>query len=89
MSCGRSAGRRRAHTRGYAAGHVWLAELAPSTVYEVLNGPPAKPHKLSYYPERRYPALEERRRRFWKSAPRGDAAADAEGRPSGCCAFLR
>ena len=52
-----------AHARehGPAAGHACLAELAPSTVHEVLNSQPAKPHKVRYYLQRRDPAFEERK----------------------------
>jgi transposase len=52
-----------AHGRGHgpAAGHDCLAELAPSTVHEVLNGQPIKPHKVRYYLERRDPAFEARK----------------------------
>jgi transposase len=52
-----------AHARehGPAAGHVCLAELAPSTAHEVLNGQPVKPHKIRYYLQRRDPAFEERK----------------------------
>jgi hypothetical protein len=37
-----------AHARehGPVAGHACLAELAPSTVHEVLNSQPVKPHKV-------------------------------------------
>jgi transposase len=52
-----------AHARehGSAAGHACLAELAPSTVHEVLNSQPVKPHKMRYYLQRRDPAFEERK----------------------------
>jgi transposase len=52
-----------AHARGHgpAAGHHCLAELAPSTVHEVLNSQPIKPHKVRYYLERRDPAFEARK----------------------------
>jgi transposase len=52
-----------AHARehGPAAGHACLAELAPSTVHEVLNSQPVKPHKVRYYLQRRDPAFEERK----------------------------
>jgi hypothetical protein len=43
---------------GPAAGHVCLAELAPSTVHEVLNSQPVKPH---YYLQRRDPDFEARK----------------------------
>jgi transposase len=51
------------HARGHgpAAGHACLAELAPSTVHEVLNGQPVKPHKIRYYLERRDPAFDARK----------------------------
>jgi transposase len=48
-----------ARERGPAAGHACLAELAPSTVHEVLNSQPVKPHKVRYYLQRRDPAFEE------------------------------
>jgi hypothetical protein len=35
-----------ARERGPAAGHACLAELAPSTLHEVLNSQPVKPHKV-------------------------------------------
>jgi transposase len=50
-----------ARQRGPAAGHACLAELAPSTVHEVLNSQPVKPHKVRYYLQRRDPAFEERK----------------------------
>jgi hypothetical protein len=50
-----------ARVRGPAAGHACLAELAPSTVHEVLNSQPVKPHKVRYYLQRRDPAFEERK----------------------------
>jgi hypothetical protein len=52
-----------AHARqhGATAGHACLAELAPSTVHEVLNSQPIKPHKVRYYLERRDPAFEDRK----------------------------
>jgi transposase len=50
-----------ARSHGPAAGHECLAELAPSTVHEVLNGQPVKPHKVRYYLERRDPAFEARK----------------------------
>jgi len=50
-----------ARERGPAAGHACLAELAPSTVHEVLNSQPVKPHKVRYYLQRRDPAFEERK----------------------------
>jgi transposase len=49
-----------ARERGPAAGHACLADLAPSTVHEVLNSQPVKPHKVRYYLQRRDPAFEER-----------------------------
>lgn len=50
-----------AHARehGPMAGHACLAELAPSTVHEVLNSQPVKPHRVRYYLQRRDPAFEE------------------------------
>lgn len=52
-----------AHARehGPLAGHGCLAELAPSTVHEVLNSQPVKPHRVRYYLQRRDPAFEERK----------------------------
>lgn len=50
-----------ARRHGPAAGHACLIELAPSTVYEVLNSQPVKPHKVRYYLERRDPAFEARK----------------------------
>ena len=50
-----------ARERGPAAGHTCLVELAPSTVHEVLNSQPVKPHKVRYYLQRRDPAFEERK----------------------------
>ena len=52
-----------AHARehGPLAGHACLAELAPSTVHEVLNSQPVKPHRMRYYLQRRDPAFEERK----------------------------
>ena len=52
-----------AHARehGPVAGHACLADLAPSTVHEVLNSQPVKPHGVRYYLQRRAPALEERK----------------------------
>jgi transposase len=52
-----------AHARnhGPGAGHACLAELAASTVHEVLNSQPVKPHRVRYYLERRDPAFEERK----------------------------
>ena len=50
-----------AHARehGPAVGHGCLAELAPSTVHEILNSQPIKPHKVRYYLQRRDPSFEE------------------------------
>lgn len=50
-----------AREHGPAAGHACLAELAASTVHEVLNSQPVKPHKVRYYLQRRDPAFEERK----------------------------
>ena len=50
-----------ARTHGPASGHACLADLAPSTVYEVLNSQPVKPHKVRYYLQRRDPAFDERK----------------------------
>lgn len=42
-----------AHARcqGPVAGHPCLAELAPSTVHDILNNQPIKAHKVRYYLE--------------------------------------
>jgi DDE superfamily endonuclease len=52
-----------AHARcqGPIAGHPSLVELAPSTVYDILNNQPVKPHKVRYYLERRDPAFSNRK----------------------------
>jgi transposase len=52
-----------AHARrhGPMAGHACLAELAPSTVHDILNKQPVKPHKVRYYLNRRDPAFDERK----------------------------
>ena len=52
-----------AHARrqGSMAGHTCLAELAPSTVHDILNNQPVKPHKVRYYLDRRDPAFDERK----------------------------
>ena len=50
-----------AREHGPVAGHACLTELAPSTVHEVLNGQPVKPHRVRYYLQRRDPAFEERK----------------------------
>jgi transposase len=52
-----------AHGRrqGSMAGHTCLAELAPSTVHDILNNQPVKPHKVRYYLDRRDPAFDERK----------------------------
>ena len=52
-----------AHARkhGPVAGHACLAEVASSTVHEVLNNPPVKLHRVRYYLQRRDPAFEERK----------------------------
>jgi hypothetical protein len=42
-------------------GHTCLAELAPSTVHDILNKQPVKPHKVRYYLDRRDPAFAERK----------------------------
>ena len=61
MNCGRCACWRTHTSTGVAAGHACLAELAPSTVHEMLNSQPVKPHKVRYYLQRRDPAFEERK----------------------------
>lgn len=48
-----------ARSHGCGMGHVCLAELAASTVHDILNGQPVKPHKVRYYLERRDPAFDE------------------------------
>jgi len=52
-----------AHARchGPGAGHACLAEVAASTVHDVLNSQPVKPHKVRHYLERRDPAFDERK----------------------------
>jgi transposase len=52
-----------AHARrqGTMAGHTCLAELAPSTVHDILNNQPVKPHKVRSYLDRRDPAFDERK----------------------------
>jgi transposase len=52
-----------AHARCYGplAGHPCLAELAPSTVHDILNSQPLKPHKVRYYLDRRDPVFDERK----------------------------
>lgn len=52
-----------AHARchGCGTGHACLAEVAPSTVHDILNNQPIKPHKVRYYLERRDPAFDERK----------------------------
>jgi transposase len=52
-----------AHARrhGPMAGHPCLAELAPSTVHDILNKQPVKPHKVRYYLNRRDPAFDARK----------------------------
>lgn len=50
-----------AREHGPAAGHACLAELAPSTVHEVLNSQPVKPHKVRYYLQRRDPNFDARK----------------------------
>lgn len=52
-----------AHARGHGpvTGHACLAEIAPSTVHDILNNQPIKPHKVRYYLERRDPAFDERK----------------------------
>jgi hypothetical protein len=42
-------------------GSACLAELAPSTVHDLLNNQPIKPHKVRYYLDRRDPAFAERK----------------------------
>jgi hypothetical protein len=50
-----------ARSHGPGAGHVCLAALAPSTVHDILNHQPIKPHSgVRYYLERRGPPEAER-----------------------------
>jgi transposase len=52
-----------AHARchGPIAGHTCVAQLAPSTVHDILNSQPVKRHKVRYYLDRRDPAFDERK----------------------------
>jgi transposase/DNA-directed RNA polymerase specialized sigma24 family protein len=52
-----------AHARchGCRTGHACLAAIAASTVHDILNRQPVKPHKVRYYLERRDPAFDERK----------------------------
>jgi transposase len=50
-----------ARCHGPMAGHTCLAELAPSTVHDILNSQPVKPHRVRYYLDRRDPAFDERK----------------------------
>jgi transposase len=50
-----------ARSRGPGMGHACLAEVAASTVHDILNRQPIKPHKVRYYLERRDPAFDERK----------------------------
>ena len=50
-----------ARSHGCGVGHGCLAELAASTVHDILNRRPVKPHKVRYYLERRDPAFDERK----------------------------
>jgi len=50
------------HTRKYAPndGHQCLARSAKATIFRILNEHPIKPHKISYYLEKRDPKFEEK-----------------------------
>jgi hypothetical protein len=50
-----------ARSRGPSTGHGCLAEVAASTVHDILNRQSVKPHKVRYYLERRDPAFDERK----------------------------
>jgi transposase len=50
-----------ARSHGCGVGHGCLAEVAASTVHDILNRQPVKPHKVRYYLERRDPAFDERK----------------------------
>jgi transposase len=50
-----------ARRHGPIAGHTCVAQLAPSTVHDILNSQPVKPHKVRYYLDRRDPAFDERK----------------------------
>ncbi|HEX4145271.1 MAG TPA: IS630 family transposase [Pirellulales bacterium] len=50
-----------ARSHGCRAGHASLIKLAASTVHDILNSQPVKPHKVRYYLERRDPAFDERK----------------------------
>jgi transposase len=50
-----------ARSHGSGTGHACLTEVAASTVHDILNRQPVKPHKVRYYLERRDPAFDERK----------------------------
>jgi transposase len=50
-----------ARCHGPGTGHACLAEVAASTVHDILNRQPVKPHKVRYYLERRDPTFDERK----------------------------
>ena len=54
----RLAGHARRHCR--EAGHPDLAEVAPGTVSKILAAQEVRPHKITYYLERRDPAFDEK-----------------------------
>ena len=54
----RLAAHARAHCR--EAGHPGLAGVAPGTVSKILAGQQVRPHKITYYLERRDPAFDEK-----------------------------
>jgi transposase len=51
---------RHARERGPAEGHACLAKLAQGSVCKILNAGEVKPHKMSYYLERRDPDFKEK-----------------------------
>lgn len=50
------------HVRGHcqAAGHPSLSQLARGTVSKILSAQPLRPHKITYYLERRNPEFEQK-----------------------------
>lgn len=50
------------HVRSHchAAGHPTLTKLAPGTVSKILSSQPVRPHKITYYLERRDPEFEQK-----------------------------
>ena len=49
-----------ARTHGREAGHAELSALAPSTVSKILASQEVRPHKITYYLERRDPQFDEK-----------------------------